>query len=128
KRRGDRRKKAGVLTAPSAASHALSHSGSEGKAIHASVAHSLSGSKAEAYIVHPRVQQSLTRDAKRQAGTRKERRPKVDDGMDREILAKPAATRQELWDGAPDWITEQIGRDRFFTRVSKVRKNRTSRK
>ena len=62
------------------------------------------------------------RDTARQGGTRKPRRPMVDEWIDGMLKANPVAKSPELWSAAPDWITDQIGKDRFAKRVTKARK------
>ena len=62
------------------------------------------------------------RDAKRQAGTRKPRRPEVDDWIATQLRRNPAAKCPALWASAPDWLTDQIGEDRFKKRVTDARK------
>lgn len=64
------------------------------------------------------------RDRKRQAGTRKERRPKITKWIAIALERNPDAKVPELWRNAPEWLTEQIGMDRFRKRVSAVRKMR----
>lgn len=64
----------------------------------------------------------VIRDNKRQEGTKKERRPNINAWINKQMKRTPKATRPELWDMAPDWLTDEIGRDRFLKRVSKVRK------
>lgn len=59
---------------------------------------------------------------KRIEGTRKPRRQDVNDWIAKAIKKYPAKSRPELWDIAPDWITDQIGQGRFEKRVSQVRK------
>ncbi len=63
------------------------------------------------------------RDKKRQAGTRKERRPEVTRWIDAQLRHDPHAKSPDLWGRAPEWITEQVGRDRFAKRVTACRKN-----
>lgn len=62
------------------------------------------------------------RDAARQAGTRKERRPEISRWIEDRLRRNPEAKAPELWAAAPDWITDTIGRDRFSKRVTKARK------
>lgn len=62
------------------------------------------------------------RDEKRQAGTRKERRPKVTAWIERRLSRDPSAKCPHLWDEAPAWITDDIGIHRFTKRVTDVRK------
>jgi hypothetical protein len=61
------------------------------------------------------------RDAKRQAGTRKPRRPDLDEWIAGALKRAPAATRDELWQRAPQWVRDEIGIDRFKKRVSAAR-------
>lgn len=63
----------------------------------------------------------VIRDNRRQDGTRTPRRPEVDAWIGGAIKRTPNATRDELWAAAPEWITDDIGLDRFKKRVSKVR-------
>jgi hypothetical protein len=63
----------------------------------------------------------IQRDEKRQAGTKKERRPEISAWIREQILKRPEANREELYDTAPDWITDKIGPGSFKKRVSKVR-------
>lgn len=62
------------------------------------------------------------RDAARQEGTRKRRRRDVDAWIDAQLKANPAAKSPALWSAAPEWITEQIGEERFAKRVTDARK------
>lgn len=64
------------------------------------------------------------RDQKRQAGTRKERRPDVTQWIDGQLRTEPNARAPALWARAPEWLTEQIGIDRFRKRVTACRKLR----
>ena len=67
----------------------------------------------------------LERDAKRQAGTRKPRRPAIDEWIAKALTRHPeGTTRPELWEKAPQWIKDQIGKDAFLRRVSKIRVSR----
>ena len=61
------------------------------------------------------------RDKARQDGTKKERRPKITEWIDKAIDRFPEATREELWNEAPQWLIEQIGLERFKKRVSSRR-------
>jgi hypothetical protein len=70
----------------------------------------------------------LLRDRGRQEGTRKPRRPEVDAWIDGQLKANPAAKSPALWGDAPEWITEQIGEDRFAKRVTAARKRGKGRK
>lgn len=80
---------------------------------------------AEAHIVP--FEKDVRRDQSRQAGTRKKRKPEINEWIFKAIMKYPNATRDELWVEAPEWITEDITRYRFVKRVSEVRKdiNRT---
>jgi len=62
------------------------------------------------------------RDIRRQAGTKKERRPEITEWIIKNIKNRPRETREELWNRAPESIKDDIGRDRFLKRVSKQRK------
>ncbi len=61
------------------------------------------------------------RDDRRQAGTKKPRRPDIDNWISTAITNRPDATRDELWNDAPQWIKDDIGKDRFKKRVSAQR-------
>lgn len=63
------------------------------------------------------------RDKKRQAGTRKERRPEVTQWIAKQLQHDPHAKSPALWGRAPQWITDQIGQDRFAKRVTACRKS-----
>lgn len=58
----------------------------------------------------------------RDAHTRKPRRQDINEWIAIAIKKDPNKTRSELWDDAPDRITDQIGKGRFEKRVSEVRK------
>lgn len=62
------------------------------------------------------------RDKKRQDGTRKERRPDITEWIEKKLNGNPAAKSPDLWASAPEWITDQIGYERFSKRVTNVRK------
>jgi hypothetical protein len=62
------------------------------------------------------------RDKKRQAGTRKERRPDITAWISAQLRRDPRAKSPDLWARAPEYITEQIGQDRFAKRVTACRK------
>ena len=68
------------------------------------------------------IGQRVVRDEGRQAGTRKERRPEITEWIGKQLARNPAATRMDLWETAPEWITDQIGLDRFGKRVRAARK------
>lgn len=63
-----------------------------------------------------------TRDKKRQAGTRKERRPRITKWIKKQLMADPSAKSPALWNAAPEWLTDAIGERRFATRVTDCRK------
>ncbi len=73
-----------------------------------------------AYIAAPIAR----RDAKRQAGVHKERRPRITAWISQQLDHDPTAKSPALWATAPQWLTEQIGLDRFAKRVTGVRKKR----
>jgi hypothetical protein len=62
------------------------------------------------------------RDAARQEGTKKERRPDITEWISSQLGRDSAIKASELWSRAPEWITEQLGFDRFRKRVSTARK------
>lgn len=62
------------------------------------------------------------RDARRQQGTRKPKRPQVNEWIERQLRRQPGAKSPDLWSRRPDWMEEQVGYDRFSRRVSDVRK------
>lgn len=62
------------------------------------------------------------RDARRQQGTRKPRRPEVNEWIERQLGREPGAKSPELWSRRPDWMEDQVGYDRFSKRVTIVRK------
>lgn len=70
------------------------------------------------------------RDEKRQAGTKKPRKPKLTEWIESKLSRKPDATTKELWANAPDWVTNpdhgekdtSIGEHRFGKRVTAARK------
>lgn len=68
----------------------------------------------------------LQRDRDRQNGTRKPKRPEIDAWIDGQLKRNGAAKSPALWQNAPDWITDQIGFDRFAKRVTKARKRAAS--
>jgi hypothetical protein len=74
------------------------------------------------YCQHFHMLPFAQRDEKRQAGTTKERRPEINEWIMFSIKHHPDMTREELWEIAPEWITDQIGLGRFKKRVSAVRK------
>lgn len=70
----------------------------------------------------------ILRDRRRQNGTRKPRRPELQQWIDEQVKRKPAAKSPALWKTAPEWITEQVGFDRFSKRVTTARKKLQGRK
>ncbi|MFY2765437.1 hypothetical protein [Arenimonas sp. MALMAid1274] len=62
------------------------------------------------------------RDARRQQGTRKPRRPEVNEWIERQLRREPGAKSPELWSRRPDWMEDQVGYERFSDRVTDVRK------
>ena len=68
------------------------------------------------------------RDDRRQEGTRKERRPEITEWIETQLTRQPAAKSPELWRIAPEWLTDQIGEDRFSKRVTAARKSLSGRK
>lgn len=63
----------------------------------------------------------LKRDAKRQAGTRKPRRPELQVWINKEV-AKGGETAKELYQRAPQWVKDEVEIDRFVKRVTQARK------
>jgi hypothetical protein len=78
------------------------------------------------YFAHLILGSAGARDKKRQAGTRKEKRPDITEWIDKQITLNPKAKSPELWYIAPDWLTDQIGERRFAARVTARRKARAS--
>lgn len=68
------------------------------------------------------------RDDRRQEGTRKERRPEITQWIEAQLSRRPDAKSPELWRIAPEWLTDQIGEDRFSKRVTAARKSLSGRK
>lgn len=64
----------------------------------------------------------VIRDNKRQAGTRKERSPKITAWISKRLKNNPDIKSPELWEIAPQFITDDISTDRFRKRVTGVRK------
>jgi hypothetical protein len=64
------------------------------------------------------------RDLKRQAGTKRPRRPEVDKWIDQQLENNPGARSPALWAAAPEWLTDQLGEDRFAKRVTDARKRK----
>lgn len=79
---------------------------------------------AEAAAILLKAAPSVIRDNKRQAGTRKPKRPEVQKWIDDAVARDPAATAKELWGKRPGWLDDQIGFDRFQKRVTAARKTR----
>lgn len=63
-------------------------------------------------------------DEKRLAGLRKPRKPEIDKWMDRQLSRDSELKSPEAWRRAPEWITDDIGYDRFAKRMTKARKRR----
>jgi hypothetical protein len=63
----------------------------------------------------------MLRDYKRQRGTHKQKRPELQEWID-QAVSVGRETAKELWNRAPEWITDQIGFDRFTKRVTEARK------
>jgi hypothetical protein len=82
--------------------------------------------EAETAAMHLTVSPIVMRDISRQAGTKKERRPEITDWIIEKLSKNPGAKCPDLWSTAPDWITEQIGPDRFKKRVAAARKKRAA--
>lgn len=78
--------------------------------------------QAEFHALYLSAADKVIRDNARQSGTRKPRNPELQAWIDREAKRTPDATAAELWDRAPDWVTDQIGIDRFRKRLSAARK------
>jgi hypothetical protein len=64
----------------------------------------------------------IKRDEKRQAGTRKEKRPKITSWIEKRLKYNPHEKSPDMWSDAPDFITDQISYHRFSKRVTGVRK------
>ena len=62
------------------------------------------------------------RDLKRQAGTRKEKRPDIMRWIKAQLARNPDAKSPYLWSIAPQYVTDQIESDRFGKRVTACRK------
>jgi len=75
-------------------------------------------SEAEKVVALPYV----NRDKERQAGTKKERRPDVTEWISDQLRRNPTAKASDLWSRAPDWLTDQLGLDRFRKRLSAAKK------
>lgn len=74
--------------------------------------------RAHVMFTTPRV----VRDAARQAGVRKERRPGITEWIARQLERDAKAKSPELWARAPDWIKDQVGERRFASRLTAQRK------
>jgi hypothetical protein len=68
------------------------------------------------------------RDDRRQAGTKKERRPGITEWIEQRLAGDSGAKSPQLWADAPEWITDEIGYERFSKRVTKARKKLIGRK
>lgn len=64
----------------------------------------------------------VMRDTARQAGTKKERLPKINNWICKQLMRNPKAKCPSLWLSAPEWITDRIGERAFAVRVTKCRK------
>lgn len=67
----------------------------------------------------------IARDAARQRGTHAKRHPEIDAWIATAIAHRPHATRETLWRlfaASEPGRLEFVGKDRFFVRVSAVRK------
>jgi hypothetical protein len=65
---------------------------------------------------------SIVRDQRRQDGTRRPRRPNVDQWIEKKLTGEPNAKSPDLWRAAPEWITDDIGQRAFAARVTAARK------
>lgn len=63
----------------------------------------------------------IIRDMKRQAGTKKERRPKITQWIEAQLKRDPDAKSPDLWSKAPEDVRDCIGYDRFCKRVTQAR-------
>lgn len=61
-------------------------------------------------------------------GRKKERRPEVTKWITNQLTRRPDSKSPELWADAPEWLTDQIGFDRFSKRVTAARKKLDGRK
>lgn len=68
----------------------------------------------------------IDRDMARQRGTRAPRFPECDEWMDNQLRRQPDVKAPDLWERAPDWITDRIGFDRFCKRVTAARKRKNA--
>lgn len=55
------------------------------------------------------------------AGRRKPKRQELQEWVNREVAKATGETAEQLWARTPDWITEQIGLDRFRKRFTRAR-------
>jgi hypothetical protein len=78
--------------------------------------------EADALAYRLQTASAVERDRKRQAGTRKPRRPKIDAWIHGQLLKDSSVKSPTLWQAAPDYITDVICYDRFSKRVTKARK------
>ena len=86
---------------------------------------SLNGPPTDAYRAEIEdAAESLARDRARQEGTQKSRRADIDDWIRNQLAADPTLKSPELWERAPQRITDQIAVDAFKKRVTGVRKKR----
>ncbi|QRP62696.1 hypothetical protein I6J77_11160 [Rhodanobacter sp. FDAARGOS 1247] len=79
---------------------------------------------AEKKSIYLDAAEPLIRDKARQEGTKKERRPDVTEWISAKLRRDPLAKSPELWSRAPEWLTDQIGYERFRKRVTAVRMGR----
>lgn len=68
------------------------------------------------------VRHEVLRDRARQDGTRRDRRPEINEWIARNLKRDPDAKSPALWSAAPDWLTDQIGFRAFAVRVTRQRK------
>jgi hypothetical protein len=78
--------------------------------------------RAESKALYLDAAPKVIRDNKRQNALKQPRRPDIDDWLESQLKADPAAKSPYLWDIAPEWLTDQIGIDRFKKRVTAARK------
>ena len=64
---------------------------------------------------------TVLRDIARQEGTRKTRRPEINEWIEKQLRRQKDAKSPAIWASAPEWLTEQIGYDAFTKRVTAVR-------
>lgn len=53
---------------------------------------------------------------------RKPKRPELQEWIDKQVAACAGETIKDLWRRAPDWVSDEIGFDRFTKRVAAARK------